>query len=1009
MLFLVIMSIRCNHHTKLVLFSLFFLIIPIIFVYSAGEPSIDGSVSNVGYVSATLNIEVTDRGSSDPTTVGYEWGLTNSYGSSSTEDYVVDSVSYSSQFGSSGSGNGQFSLPYVIDIDSNDNIYVGDYALKRVQKFNSSGVYVSQFGSAGSGDGQFNAITGLFVDSNDNVYVADSANHRIQKFDSNGNFILKFGTFGTGNGQLNGPYNLAVDDDGYIYVAEYSGNRVQKFDSSGNYVAKVGSFGIGNGQFNGPIGVAIDSNNDIYISEYSGRRVQKFDSDLNYISQFGSIGTGNGEFAVAFSIDIHPSGDLYVSDQDNERVQIFNSSGVYQDQFGSVGSGNGQFHEDSLRDLAIDSAGNIYVVDSVLARVQKFVLGDLTEYDHNITGLTPGTTYHYRVYATNSNGTTYTSDATFTTENFTDVPDTPQSALELDTTSDTGTIDSDGYTNDSTPTFIGDCNYNETVNIYIDDILVTPSDECSNDSFSITLDRPISLGYHDVKYTLTNNIGESDYSPELTIYIYEGNYECCNISGLTKPHGPNPLYNNKLYVTQYTTNNVAVIDLATNTVVDTLVSDDPVYIDFIFNNKLYIVNNNGYYTPGSVTIYDLDDTSTPLKTLTLGNDTMWMQDVGDYLYAFNRKAFNGPATISVIDKDTDTVVTTITVGDGANRGTLAPNGKFYVSNHHDSTVSVVDVSTSTVVDTITVDTSLQAFGPSSSLLVGTKIYVANWDAATVGVIDTNTDTLIETIATNGDVASSLGYHNGLLYVNGRHNPNVTVIDTNTDTVVSTFQIIAGGYGMTVVDDKIFFVNQDSEFVSVYNPTTQQVLKHIIVGDGPHSINVVGNCLYVNNFDVGSISIIDTNNLAPSANCSPYPETLGNNTGFSYLYALLNSVLKNYKNKDIIPLNNDIKKDCPVFNQYLKFGDKNPEVRLWQEFLNKNLNKKIPTTGYFGPLTLNAVKEYQNKYFDKILKPWGLTKPTGRIYQTTRYYANLDLGCSEGDLVLDNGRTIKLSN
>src|SRR6185312_7651706 len=46
--------------------------------------------------------------------------------------------------------------------------------------------YQSQFGSAGSGNGQFNDTSGIAIDSSGNIYVADYSNNRVQKFNSAG-------------------------------------------------------------------------------------------------------------------------------------------------------------------------------------------------------------------------------------------------------------------------------------------------------------------------------------------------------------------------------------------------------------------------------------------------------------------------------------------------------------------------------------------------------------------------------------------------------------------------------------------------------------------------------------------------------------------------------------------------------------------------------------------------------------------------------------------------------
>jgi len=138
------------------------------------------------------------------------------------------------QFGSPGSGNGQFASygPIGIAVDPS----TGD-------------VYVSEFGTAGSGPGQFNGPIGVAVDpSNGDVYVTDYYNDRVEKFDSSGNYLSQFGTSGTGPGQFGGPNCVVVDPHtGNVYVTDRVLNRVEEFDSSGNYLSQFGTYGTGNG------------------------------------------------------------------------------------------------------------------------------------------------------------------------------------------------------------------------------------------------------------------------------------------------------------------------------------------------------------------------------------------------------------------------------------------------------------------------------------------------------------------------------------------------------------------------------------------------------------------------------------------------------------------------------------------------------------------------------------------------------------------------------------------
>ena len=62
-----------------------------------------------------------------------------------------------------------------------------------------------QWGTSGSGDGQFSNPLGVTTDPAGNVYVADAGNDRIQKFTSAGTFLTKWGTDGSGDGQFDNP------------------------------------------------------------------------------------------------------------------------------------------------------------------------------------------------------------------------------------------------------------------------------------------------------------------------------------------------------------------------------------------------------------------------------------------------------------------------------------------------------------------------------------------------------------------------------------------------------------------------------------------------------------------------------------------------------------------------------------------------------------------------------------------------------------------------------------
>ena len=91
--------------------------------------------------------------------------------------------------------------------------------------------------------------------------------------------------------------------------------------------------------------------------------------DLNGKPVFEEIVT-NFEFDDLDTIAVDSEGNIYVLEHFNNRIQIFDSAGNFITKFGEYGQDDGQF--DSPEDVAVDSEGNIYVVDGVNNRIQVF-------------------------------------------------------------------------------------------------------------------------------------------------------------------------------------------------------------------------------------------------------------------------------------------------------------------------------------------------------------------------------------------------------------------------------------------------------------------------------------------------------------------------------------------------------------------------------------------------------------------------------------------------------------
>ena len=145
---------------------------------------------------------------------------------------VDDKFNLIKQWGTKGTGNGQFIHPHAIDVDSKGNVYVGVLNQPGVQVFDSNGTYLTRWGSSGTGPGQFSIPQEhIAVDKNDYIYIVDGAsNPRVQKFFTNGTLVAIIGTKGSGDGQLLKPEHVSIDEKGNLYVVDRGNARIQVFE-----------------------------------------------------------------------------------------------------------------------------------------------------------------------------------------------------------------------------------------------------------------------------------------------------------------------------------------------------------------------------------------------------------------------------------------------------------------------------------------------------------------------------------------------------------------------------------------------------------------------------------------------------------------------------------------------------------------------------------------------------------------------------------------------------------
>ena len=228
-----------------------------------------------------------------------------------------------------------WSNPYSLFPTIDDQIYIDNtYSYRQIEKYsvNRSTVVPMMYVCSPCLD--------IFVSINNALYCSMTSYHQVIAQSSDSGFspltiVAGTGTAGSSSLMLDNPFGIFVNINLDLYVADYSNNRVQLFhEGQSNGITVAGITAPGGFALNGPIAVVLDADSYLFITDYYTDRVVSSGPN-GFRCLVGCSGGGSAAHQLnrprSLSFDIY--GNIYVVDQVNSRIQKFllatNSCGMF--------------------------------------------------------------------------------------------------------------------------------------------------------------------------------------------------------------------------------------------------------------------------------------------------------------------------------------------------------------------------------------------------------------------------------------------------------------------------------------------------------------------------------------------------------------------------------------------------------------------------------------------------------------------------------------------------------
>ncbi len=209
---------------------------------------------------------------------------------------------------------------WAVAVDGEGGVWVGEEG--QVEVFSAAGELADTWG-----DERLGLVTAVGFGGGD-VFLADASARWIHRYDRRGTLLNHIGDHHRKGGFHipNGTVDFAVDGAGVLHVANPGMHRVERYTPLGELLGYFGRFdGVDPQGFPGccnPTNVTVATDGRVIVSEKAGPRAKVYDGEGNLLSVVAE-GDAFDPGSKNMDLAIDSAGRIYVADTGRLRISVF--------------------------------------------------------------------------------------------------------------------------------------------------------------------------------------------------------------------------------------------------------------------------------------------------------------------------------------------------------------------------------------------------------------------------------------------------------------------------------------------------------------------------------------------------------------------------------------------------------------------------------------------------------------------------------------------------------------